>query len=90
MRSGNSTKKLINVAFADPMLRKSKVEQARNDNIGFFSITAPSHIKGDNVICGNGAKFAYNTVVTSDAVISEHFHCNIFSYVANDCTVGVL
>jgi sugar O-acyltransferase (sialic acid O-acetyltransferase NeuD family) len=80
--------KLINVAFADPVIRKRKVEQARNDNVEFFSVIASSHVKGDNVVHGDGSIFAHNTVVTSDAIIGDHFHCNIFSYVAHDCVIG--
>ena len=80
--------KQVNVAFADPKIRKSKVKRAEEDGIGFFSISAPTCVKGDNVKYGDGAIFSENTIVTCDAVIGQHFHCNIFSYVAHDCIVG--
>lgn len=80
--------KEINVAFADPLLRKNKVDIATNDGISFFDIIAPSFIKGDNVEIGEGAIFTENTMVTCDAIIGKHFHCNIYSYVAHDCIVG--
>ena len=80
--------KFINVAFADPVIRKRKTEQARSDNVGFFSIIAQSHVRGENVVHGEGSIFAHYTVITSDAVIGDHFHCNIFSYVAHDCVIG--
>lgn len=80
--------KKINIAFANSRLRKEKAIIAEKDGIDFFSISAPSFIKGDNVKTGKGAIFANNTIVTSDAVIGDHFHCNIFSYVAHDCVIG--
>lgn len=80
--------KEINIAFADPELRRKKVKRAEEDGLGFFSVSAPSFIKGDNVTVGAGCIFASNTIVTSDATIGDHFHCNIYSYVAHDCTVG--
>jgi len=80
--------KRINIAFANPKIRKEKADIAEKDGIEFFSIFAPSFIKGDNFKVGKGAIFANNTIVTSDAAIGDHFHCNIFSYVAHDCIVG--
>ncbi|MFK7837357.1 MAG: NeuD/PglB/VioB family sugar acetyltransferase [Sulfitobacter sp.] len=84
----NLENKRLNVAFADPAIRKSKCTKAHEDGIEFFSLFAPTFIRGDNVRIGEGAIFANNTIVTADAVIGEHFHCNIYSYVAHDCQIG--
>lgn len=78
----------VNVAFANPLLRQQKVEQCENDGLKFFSSFAPTSIIGDNVDIGVGAIFSHSTIVTSDARIGRHFHCNIYSYVAHDCIVG--
>lgn len=78
----------INVAFADPELRRRKAEQCERDGIRFFSSQAPTSIIGDNVEIGEGAILSHHAMVTSDAHIGRHFHCNIFSYVAHDCIVG--
>jgi len=78
----------VNVAFADPALRRKKVMQCERDGLKFFSSFAPTCIIGDNVEILEGAIFSHNTVVTSDARIGRHFHCNIYSYVAHDCIVG--
>jgi sugar O-acyltransferase (sialic acid O-acetyltransferase NeuD family) len=78
----------INVAFAPPVLRRKKVEQCETDGLSFFKSIAPSVIIGPNVTVGEGAIFSANSMVTSDATIGRHFHCNIYSYVAHDCIVG--
>lgn len=78
----------VNVAFADPKLRREKVELCESDRLETFSSFAPSAIIGDNVKIGHSAIFAHNAMVTSDAQIGKSFHCNIYSYVAHDCIVG--
>ena len=78
----------INIAFAPPGLRRAKAEQAARDGLPFFSIRAASLHLGPGVEIGEGAIFAHNTIVTCDAQIGKHFHCNIFSYVTHDCVVG--
>ncbi|MFQ1699108.1 NeuD/PglB/VioB family sugar acetyltransferase [Loktanella agnita] len=82
------TDKQINVAFASPALRRAKVAQVTRDELSFFSIRAASLHLGPGVEIGEGAIFAHNTIVTCDAKIGAHFHCNMFSYVTHDCVVG--
>lgn len=82
------TDKQINIAFASPALRRAKVMQATRDGLSFFSIRAASLHLGPGVEIGEGAIFAHNTIVTCDAKIGVHFHCNMFSYVTHDCVVG--
>lgn len=78
----------VNVAFADPKLRRKKVEMCEADGLATFSSFAPSVVIGDDVDIGHSAIFAHNSMVTSDAKIGNAFHCNIYSYVAHDCIVG--
>lgn len=78
----------INVAFADPALRRRKVERCEQDGLRFFSSIAPTVIIGKGVEIGEGAIFSHYSMVTADAKIGRHFHCNIYSYVAHDCIVG--
>lgn len=79
---------VVNVAFAGPQLRKKKVEQCEKDGLRFFQSIAPTVIIGANVQIGEGAIFSHHSMVTSDATIGRHFHCNIYSYVAHDCIIG--
>lgn len=78
----------VNVAFAGPALRRKKVERCEQDGLRFFSSIAPTVIIGDNVEIEQGAIFSHYSMVTADAKIGRHFHCNIYSYVAHDCIVG--
>jgi sugar O-acyltransferase (sialic acid O-acetyltransferase NeuD family) len=81
-------KKAANVAFADGQLRRQKVEALEAHAVPFFSIRAPTAIVGDQVTVGEGSILADHTMITCDAKIGRHFHCNIYSYVAHDCQVG--
>lgn len=78
----------VNIAFADPTLRREKVKRCMADGLRFFSSFSDTALIGDNVQIGDGAVFAHYSIVTSDARIGDHFHCNIYSYVAHDCIVG--
>lgn len=78
----------VNIAFADPKLRRKKLGQIEADGLATFSVTAPSAVIGDNVQIGHSAIFAHHSMVTADAEIGKAFHCNIYSYVAHDCIVG--
>jgi sugar O-acyltransferase (sialic acid O-acetyltransferase NeuD family) len=49
---------------------------------------APSAVIGPGVDLGEGAVFCHHTTVTASAKIGRHFHANIYSYVAHDCTIG--
>ena len=51
-------------------------------------LIAPTAIIGPDVVIGEGAIFCDFTMVTANAVIGRHFHCNIYAYVAHDCVIG--
>ena len=53
-----------------------------------MSVVAKNHVKLDNCTIGEGAIFCPHTMLTSDISIGDHFHCNIYSYVAHDCVIG--
>jgi len=78
----------INVAFADPKIRRLKTEMCLGDGFDLFNSIAPNSVIGDNVSIGNGAIFSHFSMVTCDAKIGMAFHCNIYSYVAHDCIIG--
>ncbi len=54
----------------------------------FGSVIAPTAVMGSGVEIGEGAILCDFSMVTADARIGRHFHANIYSYVAHDCTVG--
>ena len=76
------------VAQADPADRRRAVWKCREARLGFFDIRAPGHLSYDNVQIGEGAIFCEHSMVTSNAVIGDHFQCHYYSYVAHDCVIG--
>lgn len=78
----------INVAFADPGLRKKKILQCQSNGFSTFDCKAPTAHIGPNVSIDAGFILSHLSTVTSDAKIGKAFHCNIYSYVAHDCVVG--
>lgn len=80
--------KFFNIAIADSKLRE-KIS-AKYEAHGCL----PVSIKSDNAIeiggndIGAGHIISPFSCVTADAKIGKYFHCNIYSYVAHDCTIG--
>ncbi|MGB3485551.1 MAG: NeuD/PglB/VioB family sugar acetyltransferase [Mycobacterium sp.] len=78
----------INVAFADPELRRTKVAQCEADGFSMFDCQSPTAHIGPNVSIDAGFILSHLSTITCDARIGKAFHCNIYSYVAHDCVVG--
>ena len=78
----------VSIAVADTQVRRKLADRCQEENLNFMSIVDTTHIRFDNVSVGEGAIFCANTMVTGDADIGRHFHCNIYSYVAHDCRIG--
>jgi sugar O-acyltransferase (sialic acid O-acetyltransferase NeuD family) len=78
----------VSIAVADTKVRKMLAERCTEAGFEFVSIADATHTRFDNVTVGEGAIFCANTMVTGDATIGRHFHCNIYSYVAHDCRIG--
>jgi sugar O-acyltransferase (sialic acid O-acetyltransferase NeuD family) len=78
----------VNVAFADPNLRKLKQERCEADGLPTFSSQSPTSQIGPNCSIGSGFILSHLSTITCDAKIGKSFHCNIYSYVAHDCVVG--
>ncbi len=87
-QSQDYSERKITVAIADPVLRKKIVDVCEQQNIEFFSVSAPSVITMDDVTIGEGALLSPYVVITSNVTIGRHFHCNIHSYVEHDCSIG--
>lgn len=76
------------IAVADATTRRRLADKCAAVGLPFGALVSPSHERGDNVAVGDGSVFCGQTVCTSDLKIGRHFHANIFSYVAHDCSVG--
>jgi len=88
LKSDEHKGRLVNVAVADPWIRKDVVERCQIAGFDFFSVVDDTSVRFDNVNIGKGAIFCAFTMTTGDAYIGSHFHCNIYSYVAHDCHIG--
>ena len=80
--------KAIAIAVADPSIRSRIAERCRSYDLDFCSIVASETVRMDDVRIGHGALLSPYTTLTSNIVIGEHFHCNLYSYVEHDCVIG--
>ncbi|WP_324260771.1 acetyltransferase [Altererythrobacter sp. H2] len=54
----------------------------------FSTLVSPTAIISDHATIGEGSIIAHNTIIEAKARIGRHFHANIYSYVAHECTIG--
>lgn len=81
-------KKSVTIAIANPYIREKLALQCRDSGIGFTQVSAFNSMILDNVEIGEGAILCGFTQLTSNIKIGNHFHANIYSYVAHDCIIG--
>jgi len=78
----------INIAIANSALRQKLVERCMADGVQFFEVRAANVTQLDNVQLSEGAILCPFVTLTSNIQIGQHFHANIYSYVAHDCVIG--
>jgi len=78
----------MTIAIADPVLRKSLAEKCTANGLSFINVIHPNVEIYDEVIFGVGIIATANVTFTSNITIGDHFHANIYSYVAHDCVIG--
>ena len=78
----------INVAIANSRVREQLVQRCAADGVQFFEARAANVVQLDEVQLGEGAVLCPFVTLTSNIRIGQHFHANIYSYVAHDCVVG--
>lgn len=78
----------INVAIANSLVRQKLVQRCMDDGVQFFEVRAANVFQLDNVQLGEGAVLCPFVTLTSNIRIGQHFHGNIYSYVAHDCFIG--
>ena len=81
-------RKFVVIAIASGSIRESLSNKLEQDNISVMHVKAPTSISLDNVDLGEGSILCHFTHLTSNIKIGEHFHANIYSYVAHDCVIG--
>ena len=80
--------KSINCAVADSGVRRTLVQKCIFAELAFFSICASDSVVMDQVAIGTGSILQPHVTLTSNIRIGQHFHANIYSYVAHDCIIG--
>jgi sugar O-acyltransferase (sialic acid O-acetyltransferase NeuD family) len=78
----------ISLAVADSRLRQALALRCQRDGVAFQQVRAESAILMDDVQIGEGAVLSPFVIVTSNVSIGQHFHANLYSYVAHDCVIG--
>jgi len=78
----------MNVAIANSKVRQKLVQCCVADGVHFYDVRATNVVQLDNVHLGEGAVLCSFVTLTSNITIGQHFHCNIYSYVAHDCVIG--
>jgi sugar O-acyltransferase (sialic acid O-acetyltransferase NeuD family) len=78
----------INLAIANSRVREKLVQRCATDRVRFFEVRAANVLQLDDVQLGEGAVLCPFVSLTSNIRIGQHFHANIYSYVAHDCVVG--
>lgn len=68
--------------------RRDIVERCEAARLRFPSISAITHRRYTNVRVDEGAVFFEHSTCTTNVRIGRHFQCNMYSYVAHDCTIG--
>ena len=78
----------IVVAVADPVARRAIVARCAAAGLDFYEVRAAQRVVMDDVVVGPGGLFSPWTTLASNIRIGAHFHCNLYSYVEHDCTIG--
>lgn len=76
------------IAIADSSVRRRLADRLEAAGAVPFSVQAANTTVMDCNEIGDGAVLCAFTTVTSNARIGRHFHANIYSYIAHDCTIG--
>ncbi len=83
-----ASSRYINIAIANSAVRQQLVERCMADGVQFVEVRAANVVQLDDVKLGEGAILNSFVHLTSNIRIGQHFHANIYSYVAHDCVIG--
>lgn len=83
-----ASSRFMNVAIANSHVRQKLVARCAADGVQFYEARAANVVQLDDVQLGEGAVLCPFVTLTSNVRIGQHFHGNIYSYVAHDCVIG--
>lgn len=87
VNSANRDRKVI-LSLGSSAARRMLAEKCEAEGLGFVSIAATTHRRFSEVSIGEGAVFSDFTLCTTNTSVGRHFQCNMYSYVAHDCSIG--
>jgi sugar O-acyltransferase (sialic acid O-acetyltransferase NeuD family) len=76
------------LAISSGVVRRKLADRCNSDGVKFFDVKAANTVIMDDVRIGLGAVLCPFVTVTSNVIIGEHFHANLYSYVEHDCVIG--
>jgi len=76
------------IAISDSAVRERIAQRLVDDGVASLTVRAVNSIVMHNVDVAPGATLCPFVTLTSNIRIGRHFHANLYSYVAHDCTIG--
>lgn len=76
------------IAIANGQIRNELFKQLNSDNVNLFEARASNVVQFDEVKIGQGSILCPFVTLTSNIVIGNSFHANLYSYVEHDCVIG--
>ena len=76
------------LAIADATVRQRLAARLADAGVRPWQVRAAQSVVMDDVALGEGAILCPFVTLTSNIRIGQHFHANLYSYVAHDCVIG--
>ncbi len=76
------------LAIANSQIRQQLATQCIADSVGIFEVRANNVVQLDDVQLGEGAVLSPFVTLSSNIIVGQHFHANLYSYVEHDCVIG--
>ncbi len=76
------------IAIANSQTRNTLSEQINSDQVNIFDARASNVVQFDDVEIGQGSILCPFVTLTSNIIIGNYFHANLYSYVEHDCVIG--
>lgn len=83
-----ATNRYAVIAIANGQIRDKLSKQLNTDHVHLFEARASNVVQFEEVKIGEGAILCPFVTLTSNIVVGNCFHANLYSYVEHDCVIG--
>lgn len=83
-----AVEKYIAFAIANSSVRETLSEKTKLDGVKSWALHHSNVVEMHDVTIGEGSVLCPFVTLTSNIKIGQHFHANIYSYIAHDCVIG--